>query len=67
MLKKETSDGSGDVNPSGTIRPPAWPLRGFWLMTILTDSFALFLSGGFGQAANLVATVCYIAATLLVC
>jgi Domain of unknown function (DUF4386) len=37
----------------------------FWLMTIVTGSLAL-LGGGLGRAANVVATVSYVAATLLV-
>ncbi|MBL7996593.1 DUF4386 domain-containing protein [bacterium] len=38
----------------------------FWLMTIMGGSLALFVGGDLGQAANIVSTVCYIAATLLV-
>ena len=38
----------------------------FWLMTILTGALALFARGRWGLAANLIATACYAAATVLV-
>ena len=38
----------------------------FWLMAILTGAFAMFARGRFGLAANLIATACYLAATVLV-
>jgi hypothetical protein len=38
----------------------------FWLMTIVAGSLALFLGGDLGRAANIVATISYIAATLIV-
>jgi Domain of unknown function (DUF4386) len=38
----------------------------FWLMTILTGAFAMFARGRLGLAVNLIATACYLAATVLV-
>lgn len=38
----------------------------FWLMTILSGAFAMFAGGRFGLAANLIATACYLAASVLV-
>ena len=38
----------------------------FWLLTILTGAFALFVGGRSGPAVNLVSTACYLAATVLV-
>lgn len=38
----------------------------FWLMTILSGAFAMFAGGPFGLAANLIATACYLAASVLV-
>ena len=38
----------------------------FWLMTALAGTLALLVGGRLGTAASLVATACYVAATLLV-
>lgn len=38
----------------------------FWLLTILTGAFALFVGGRSGPAVNLISTGCYLAATVLV-
>ena len=37
----------------------------FYLLTFLTGGLALFLRGGLGAAAGLIAGACYIAVTLL--
>ncbi len=38
----------------------------FWLLTAVTGSLALAFSGGLSTAVNLVATVCYVVASLIV-
>jgi hypothetical protein len=38
----------------------------FWLMVILMGTLAMLVGGRLGVAANLIATACYVAATLLV-
>lgn len=38
----------------------------FWLLTILTGAFALFVGARSGPAVNLISTACYLAATVLV-
>ncbi len=49
----------------GSPRPRARAAGFFWLMTILTGAFAMFAGSRVALAANLTATACYLAATVL--
>lgn len=60
---------SGGMTQRITMGSPLFKARAagvFWLMTILMGTVALVASGRLGVTANLIAGLCYIAATLLV-